>query len=75
MCATNVTSLFATILALKEAFCRQHATNMTSLLTTILVFFVVIHFQGFRVELAVKCQNIRGQMVGVKSPLKLEWQK
>lgn len=50
------------VLALKEAFYRQHATNITSLFATILVFFVVIYFQGFRVDLAVKYQNIRGQM-------------
>merc|ERR1711898_69440 len=39
------------VLALKEAFYRQHATNITSLFATILVFFVVIYFQGFRVDL------------------------
>merc|ERR1712066_339534 len=50
------------ILALKEAFYRQNAPNITSLFATVLVFFVVIHFQGFRVELAVKNQKIRGQM-------------
>merc|ERR1712032_653297 len=50
------------VTALKEAFYRQHATNITSLFATILVFFVVIYFQGFRVDLAVKYQKIRGQM-------------
>merc|ERR1712060_555410 len=48
--------------ALKEAFCRQNAPNITSLFATVLVFFVVIYFQGFRVDLAVKYQKIRGQM-------------
>merc|ERR1719401_2635723 len=48
--------------ALKEAFYRQSAPNITSLLATVLVFFVVIYFQGFRVDLAVKYQKIRGQM-------------
>merc|ERR1711904_577312 len=33
--------------ALKEAFYRQHAPNITSLFATVLVFFVVIFFQGF----------------------------
>merc|ERR1711972_44052 len=49
------------ITALKEAFYRQNAPNITSLFATVLVFFVVIYFQGFRVELAVKYQKVRGQ--------------
>merc|ERR1712070_997545 len=48
--------------ALKEAFYRSHAPNITSLFATVLVFFVVIYFQGFRVDLAVKYQKVRGQM-------------
>merc|ERR1711890_130262 len=39
------------VLALKEAFYRQNAPNITSLFATVLVFFVVIYFQGFRVDL------------------------
>jgi protein transport protein SEC61 subunit alpha len=50
------------IMALKEAFYRQNAPNITSLFATVLVFFVVIYFQGFRVDLAVKNQKMRGQM-------------
>merc|ERR1712203_1008885 len=50
------------VMALKEAFYRQNAPNITSLFATVLVFFVVIYFQGFRVDLAVKNQKIRGQM-------------
>merc|ERR1712216_202048 len=49
------------VMALKEAFYRQHAPNLTNLLATILVFIVVIYFQGFRVDLAVKNQKVRGQ--------------
>jgi protein transport protein SEC61 subunit alpha len=49
------------VMALKEAFYRQHAPNLTNLLATVLVFFIVIYFQGFRVELAVKNQKVRGQ--------------
>jgi len=49
------------VMALKEAFYRQHAPNLTNLLATILVFFIVIYFQGFRVDLAVKNQKVRGQ--------------
>merc|ERR1719262_1922307 len=48
--------------ALKEALYRQNAPNITSLFATFLVFFLVIYFQGFRVDLAVKYQKIRGQM-------------
>merc|ERR1719378_1554246 len=50
------------IMALKEAFYRAHAPNITSLFATILVFFVVIYFQGFRVDLPVKNAKVRGQM-------------
>merc|ERR1719262_2045110 len=50
------------VLALKEAFYRQNAPNITSLFATILVFFVVIYFQGFRVDLQVKNAKVRGQM-------------
>jgi len=47
--------------ALKEAFYRSHAPNITNLLATILVFLIVIYFQGFRVDLPVKYQKMRGQ--------------
>merc|ERR1711972_509136 len=50
------------VMALKEAFYRQNAPNITSLFATVLVFFVVIYFQGFRVDIAVKYQKLRGQM-------------
>mmetsp|Transcript_89076 Transcript_89076/g.252430 ORF Transcript_89076/g.252430 Transcript_89076/m.252430 type:complete len:474 (+) Transcript_89076:73-1494(+) len=50
------------VTALKDAFYRQNAPNITSLFATVLVFFVVIYFQGFRVDLAVKNQKVRGQM-------------
>merc|ERR1712070_1174283 len=49
------------IMALKEAFYRQNAPNITSLFATVLVFFVVIYFQGFRVDLHVKNAKVRGQ--------------
>lgn len=48
-------------MALKEAFYRQSAPNLTNLVATVLVFFIVIYFQGFRVDLAVKYQKLRGQ--------------
>merc|ERR1712025_1050284 len=47
---------------LKDAFYRSHAPNLTALFATMLVFFVVIYFQGFRVDLAVKNAKVRGQM-------------
>jgi protein transport protein SEC61 subunit alpha len=47
--------------AFKEALYRQSAPNLTNVFATILVFLVVIYFQGFRVDLAVKYQKIRGQ--------------
>ena len=40
--------------ALREAFYRQNLPNLTNLLATIIVFVVVIYFQGFRVDLPVK---------------------
>jgi len=45
--------------ALKEAFYRQNLPNVTNLLATVLVFMVVIYFQGFRVDLPVKYQRQR----------------
>jgi protein transport protein SEC61 subunit alpha len=47
--------------ALKEAFYRQNLPNVTNLLATVLVFLVVIYFQGFRVDLPVKYAKQRGQ--------------
>jgi len=48
------------VMALKEAFYRQNAPNITNLLATVLVFFIVIFFQGFRVDLQVKNNKVRG---------------
>jgi len=49
------------VMALREAFYRQSAPNLTNLFATAVVFFIVIYFQGFRVDLAVKYQKVRGQ--------------
>ncbi|XP_074560794.1 uncharacterized protein LOC141816978 [Curcuma longa] len=46
---------------LMEAFYRQNLPNVTNLLATILVFLIVIYFQGFRVVLPVRSKNARGQ--------------
>merc|ERR1712139_180987 len=48
------------IRALKEAFYRQNLPNLTNLLATVLVFVIVIYFQGFRVDLPVKYHKYRG---------------
>merc|ERR1711907_910871 len=45
--------------ALKEAFYRPNLPNMTNLMATVLVFIVVIYFQGFRVDLNMS-QRSRG---------------
>merc|ERR1712157_337201 len=46
--------------ALNEAFYRQNLPNLMNLLATILVFLVVIYFQGFRVDLPIKSVRYRG---------------
>lgn len=48
--------------ALKEAFYRQNLPNITNLMATVLVFVIVIYFQGFRVDLPIKNQRQRGQV-------------
>jgi len=47
-------------MALSEAFFRQTAPNITNLLATLFVFFSVIYFQGFQVDLSCKFHKIRG---------------
>ncbi|KAK8950546.1 hypothetical protein KSP40_PGU007183 [Platanthera guangdongensis] len=47
--------------ALQGAFFRQNLPNLTNLLATVLLFLVVIYFQGFRVVLPVRSKNTRGQ--------------
>merc|ERR1712205_33050 len=44
----------------KEAFYRQNLPNLTNMMATVLVFLVVIYFQGFRVDLPVKYRSQRG---------------
>eukprot|EP00232_Nephroselmis_pyriformis_P005614 CAMPEP_0182913834 /NCGR_PEP_ID=MMETSP0034_2-20130328/38240_1 /TAXON_ID=156128 /ORGANISM="Nephroselmis pyriformis, Strain CCMP717" /LENGTH=475 /DNA_ID=CAMNT_0025050563 /DNA_START=68 /DNA_END=1495 /DNA_ORIENTATION=- len=55
--------------ALKEAFYRQNLPNCTNLLATVLVFLVVIYFQGFRVDLPVRSKRSRGMQQSY--PIKL----
>eukprot|EP00798_Chlamydomonas_sp_ICE-L_P013874 gene13874-19800_t len=47
--------------ALKQAFYRQNLPNVISLMSTVAVFFTVIYFQGFRVDLPVRNKRSRGQ--------------
>ncbi|OMP11336.1 SecY/SEC61-alpha family [Corchorus olitorius] len=49
------------IRGLREAFYRQNLPNVTNLLATVLVFLIVIYFQGFRMVLPVRSKNARGQ--------------
>jgi protein transport protein SEC61 subunit alpha len=55
-----LTSRSNKISALRDAFYRSSAPNLTNLFATILVFFIVIFFQGFRVDLPLKSQQQRG---------------
>lgn len=45
---------------LRQAFYRDHLTNMSNLLATVLVFAIVIYFQGFRVDVPIKSMDRRG---------------
>lgn len=60
-----------TIPALKEAFYRTELANVTNLLATIIVFCVVIYFQGFRIDLPVKNTRVRKGVQGGSWPIKL----
>lgn len=46
--------------ALREALFRPDLPNLSNLLATVLVFAIVIYFQGFRVDLPVKSNRVRG---------------
>lgn len=49
------------LFALREALYRQTSANMLNLIATVIVFFIVIYFQGFKVDLPVQYQRVRGQ--------------
>ena len=57
------------IRALKEAFYRTNLPNITNLLSTILIFLIVIYFQGFRVDLPIQSKQNRGYVQNY--PIKL----
>jgi len=45
---------------LQQAIYRQNAPNLCNLFATVIVTFVVIYFQGFRVELSLSSKKMRG---------------
>lgn len=47
--------------ALRHAFGRTNLPNLTNLMATVLIFGIVIYFQGFRVDLPIKSARQRGQ--------------
>ncbi|KAF6138680.1 hypothetical protein GIB67_009874 [Kingdonia uniflora] len=49
------------VCALREAFFRHNLPNMTNLLATVLMFLIIIYFQGFRIDLPVRSMTVRGQ--------------
>uniref|UniRef100_A0A7S2SBJ5 Translocon Sec61/SecY plug domain-containing protein n=1 Tax=Rhizochromulina marina TaxID=1034831 RepID=A0A7S2SBJ5_9STRA len=55
--------------ALTEAFYRKDLPNVSNLVATVLVFLIVIYFQGWRVDLQVKYTKHRGQQANY--PIKL----
>ncbi len=55
--------------ALREAFYRSNLPNVSNLIATVLIFLIVIYFQGWRVDLPVKYAKYRGQQG--KYPIKL----
>jgi protein transport protein SEC61 subunit alpha len=57
------------ISALNEAFYRSHAPNCMNLLATVVIFLIVIYFQGFRVDIGISSQKARG--VNQTYPIKL----
>jgi protein transport protein SEC61 subunit alpha len=46
--------------ALKEAFYRENLPNLTNLIATFVVFAIVIYFQGWKVNLKISQNNMKG---------------
>ncbi|KAL4855462.1 Protein transport protein Sec61 subunit alpha [Chlorella vulgaris] len=57
--------------ALKDAFYRQGLPNIMQLLATVSIFLMVVYFQGFRVELAIRSKRARGAYGAQTYPIKL----
>ncbi|KAI8139241.1 SecY subunit domain-containing protein [Fennellomyces sp. T-0311] len=47
--------------ALLEAFYRPHLPNVMGVLSLLVVFAIVVYLQGFRIELSIKSNRMRGQ--------------
>eukprot|EP00826_Nyctotherus_ovalis_P047130 TRINITY_DN537_c0_g1_i1.p1 TRINITY_DN537_c0_g1~~TRINITY_DN537_c0_g1_i1.p1 ORF type:complete len:339 (+),score=96.66 TRINITY_DN537_c0_g1_i1:611-1627(+) len=46
--------------AIEHAFFRTGGANLSNLVATVIVFLIVIYFQGFRVELNISSRKVRG---------------
>jgi protein transport protein SEC61 subunit alpha len=62
-------TLFTQPTKLHLAFLRQEGSNLTSLFTTVVVGFLVLYFQGYRIEIPVKYQKVRSMQTSY--PIKL----
>ncbi|VDK42960.1 unnamed protein product [Anisakis simplex] len=60
ICETIVWKAFSPA-TMNTAFYRPNLPNLMNLMATVLVFAVVIYFQGFRVDLPIKSARYRGQ--------------
>jgi protein transport protein SEC61 subunit alpha len=47
--------------ALREVFWRDRLPNVMNLIATIVIFTIVVYLQGFRIEIPVKSNRLRGQ--------------
>jgi protein transport protein SEC61 subunit alpha len=48
------------LVAFQQAMYRSHVPNMNNLLSTIFIFFIVIYFQGFKIDLKLCHQQVKG---------------
>lgn len=46
--------------AIQEAFFRQNLPNLSNLIATVVIFLLVVYLQGFRIDLPVVMQRVRG---------------
>jgi protein transport protein SEC61 subunit alpha len=69
----SVLNLLHTLLTqpskLHYTFFRTEASNLTSLVTTVIAGFLVLYFQGYRIEIPVKYQKVRSMQTSY--PIKL----
>jgi len=56
--------------ALREAFYRKNLPNVSNLIATVIIFAVVIFLQGFRVDIPIKHNKVKGSS-GTTYPIKL----